>query len=222
MIFSKQVTTVTIVDFKGLANKWFAFTQMGLLPFFIKSKGLQQFKMMGSGADSGFGAKPNFGRYAFLCIWDDRLCATTFFEENKMWARYINRASSSKNFILYNTMAHGAWGGKNPFEIGSLNKDEDRVAVITRATIKWHNMWGFWQNVPDSSKDILMKEGLVFAIGIGEWPLRFQATFSIWENSHFMKKFAYESKQHVDMITKTKRIGWYKEELFARFALIEK
>jgi hypothetical protein len=221
MIFSNQVTTVTIVDFEGRSNKWYAFTQMGIMPFAIKANGLQQFKLMGSGADNGFGAKPNFGRYALVAIWEDRQSAEIFFKQNKRWAGYINRASKNKIFMLHNTMAHGTWGGTNPFEKGSEHKDESTVAVITRATIKWQHMWRFWQNVPDSSKDILAKEGLQFAIGIGEWPLRFQATFSVWDNSHCMKKFAYESKQHTEMIKKTKSIGWYKEELFSRFAIIE-
>lgn len=222
MINSTQITTVTVVDFEGLANKWFAFTQMGMMPFLLKAKGLQQYKLMGSGADQGFGAKPNFGRYAFIGIWDDVSRAKDFFEQNKIWNRYKNKASNLKTYFLQNTMSHGTWSGSNPFEKVGQHDDAAMVAVITRATIKWRHMWRFWQNVPDSSKGILDKDGLVFAIGIGEWPLRFQATFSIWENTHYMKKFAYKSKQHTDMIHKTKSIGWYKEELFARFALVEK
>jgi hypothetical protein len=185
------------------------------------SEGMQKGMLMGSGADNGFGAKPNFSRYAFVGIWDNHAAAQHFFKQNKIWNYYSKHASTFTTHVLQNTMAHGAWGGINPFQKGGDHDDNARVAVITRATIKWRHMWRFWQNVPDSSKGIKDKEGLVFAIGIGEWPLRFQATFSIWENSHFMKKFAYESKQHTNMITKTKRIGWYKEELFARFTLLK-
>jgi hypothetical protein len=222
MHYSTQITTVSIIDFKGLYNQWYAFTQMGLMPLFIKAKGLQLYKLMGSGADNGFGAKPNFGRYAFVGIWDDAESADIFFEQNKIWNRYIAHTSEVKTYFLQNTMSHGAWGGQNPFLKAAEHDNEQKVAIITRATIKWYHMLKFWQNVPDSSKDILQKEGLVFAIGIGEWPLRFQSTFSIWENSHHMKKFAYESVQHTEMIRKTKSIGWYKEELFARFLIMLK
>ncbi|MCB0555957.1 MAG: hypothetical protein KDD02_20595, partial [Phaeodactylibacter sp.] len=44
-----------------------------------------------------------------------------------------------------------------------------------------------------------------------------QATFSLWENSQFMKQYAYQSPQHQEVIRRTRQLGWYKEELFARF-----
>ncbi len=222
MNFSQQITTITIVDFKGLPNKWFAFTQMGILPFFLKAKGLQTFKLMGSGANDGFGAIPNFGRYALLGIWDSEAFALAFFKENKRWSDYLKKSNGHKTHFLQNTMAHGTWGGQNPFLKSAEHDPNAKVAVITRATIKWWHMLNFWQNVPDSSKDILKQDGLIFAIGIGEMPLRFQATFSIWENSEYMKKFAYKSKQHTDMIVKTNKIGWYKEEMFTRFQVIDR
>jgi heme-degrading monooxygenase HmoA len=222
MIPSQQITTISIVDFDGFANQWFAFTQMGILPLFLKANGLQTFKLMGSGANDGFGAKPNFGRYALLAIWDNEDFATEFFNGNKAWKSYLQKSTGQKTYFLKNTMAHGAWNGVNPFEKSGEHDPNEKVAVITRATIKWRHMLRFWRNVPESSNDILRQEGVIFAIGIGEMPLRFQATFSIWENSEFMKKFAYKSKQHTDMITKTKKIGWYKEELFSRFKVVER
>jgi hypothetical protein len=221
MNFSQQMTTISIVDFQGLTGKWFAFTQMGLLPLFLKANGLQTYKLMGSGANEGFGAKPNFGRYALLAIWDNEASAQVFFKENKTWRDYLRKSNNHKTHFLKNTMVHGTWGGQNPFLISAEHDPSAKVAVITRATIKWWYMFHFWRNVPDSSKDILGQEGLIFAIGIGEMPLRFQATFSIWENSEYMKQFAYKNKQHTDMIVKTKKIGWYKESLFSRFKVID-
>jgi hypothetical protein len=222
MAFSNQITTVSIIDFKGISNKWFAFTQMGIMSYFMKAKGLQHFKLMGSGANNGFGAIPNFGRYAMIGIWEDEAAAEYFFKENIIWNDYIRKSQNHQTHYLKNTMAHGSWGGQNPFLKAAEQDAEEKVAVITRATIKWPHMLKFWNDVPNSSKDILSQEGLIFAIGIGEWPLRFQATFSIWENSAHMKKFAYQSKQHTDMIAKTKKVGWYKEELFSRFMVMDK
>jgi hypothetical protein len=219
--YSNQITSITIIDFDSFGAKVLAFMKMGLLPFFIKGRGLQEFRLMGSGADSGFGAKPNFGRYAFIGIWESRESSEEYFRASSLWSFYLNGASHHKTYWLKNTMAHGLWGGKNPFEKGSDHDPSSKVAVITRATIKWSHMLNFWKHVPASSAGIHNKEGLIFAIGIGEWPMRFQATFSIWENSEYMKKYAYESKQHTDMIKMTKQVGWYKEELFARFALVD-
>ena len=48
-------------------------------------------------------------------------------------------------------------------------------------------------------------------------PLVQQATFSLWESSALMKAYAYQSEFHREVVQKTRQLGWYKEELFARF-----
>ena len=48
-----------------------------------------------------------------------------------------------------------------------------------------------------------------------------QATFSVWKNFDAVKKFAYVSKEHSEIIKKTRKRNWYSEDLFARF-IIEK
>ena len=63
-------------------------------------------------------------------------------------------------------------------------------------------------------------EGCRYAIGIGEWPLRLQATFSIWTDEAAMKNFAYGEALHQDTIRRTRKEGWYKEELFLRARIV--
>jgi hypothetical protein len=60
--------------------------------------------------------------------------------------------------------------------------------------------------------------GRQFSIGIGEWPLVQQATFSIWDSYKHMAEYAYKNPMHKKVIRLTREKGWYKEELFARFA----
>jgi heme-degrading monooxygenase HmoA len=63
--------------------------------------------------------------------------------------------------------------------------------------------------------------GYITSFGVGEAPVYRQATFSVWESMEHMKAFAYGSKQHAEVIKKTRSEGWYSEELFARFRIIE-
>ena len=62
------------------------------------------------------------------------------------------------------------------------------------------------------------RDGSIFSIGIGEYPWFMQATFSLWEDEESMRKYAYKSKVHSEVIQKTRALGWYSEELFANFA----
>ena len=43
------------------------------------------------------------------------------------------------------------------------------------------------------------------------------ATFSLWENIDALISFACNSTEHQEAIRKTRKIDWYKEELFVRF-----
>lgn len=213
-----QITTFTLFDFKTRADKWFSFTQMGIFPITVgKVAGLVALKLMGSGADNGFGIKPNFGRYCMIGIWADEAHAVAFFEKNKTFRNYASRASAQQTIFMKNTMAHGTWGGSNPFKMGAEHDKSLPVAVITRATIKWKDMIRFWRDVPHVSQNLSEQKGLIFAIGVGELPARFQATFSIWQSGEDMLQYAYKAHQHKAIVQKTKETQWYKEELFARF-----
>jgi hypothetical protein len=44
-----------------------------------------------------------------------------------------------------------------------------------------------------------------------------QATFSLWESAESMMDYAYKNPKHAEMVKKTRELGWYSEELFARF-----
>ncbi len=99
------------------------------------------------------------------------------------------------------------WGGK--------------VVAITRARIKWRHNLTFWRAVPPVNHALHASPGLIKAIGIGEAPIGLQGTFSLWDSPQAIRDFAYRSPAHQEAIKATERIGWYAEEMFARFALLE-
>jgi hypothetical protein len=216
-----QVTTITLFRFEGLWAKCWAFAQMGLAPRRVGAvSGLQFIKFVGSGAANGFGIRPNFGTYGIFAIWDSERDADFFFQKNAVFQSYQAHSVAHQTAFLANTMSHGAWDGRNPFQASAEFDPNQPVAVLTRATIRRRHLWRFWRDVPSVSRDIEGRAGLQFAVGIGELPLVQQATFSLWESGRHMMDYAYRGQHHAEVIKRTRALGWYKEELFARFTPI--
>jgi hypothetical protein len=191
-----------------------------LLPLISDVEGLKFVKLMGSGGGNGFAYYPNWGRYALLAVWENDTCQKDFFRTNLHIKKYFSKTDMVTTYTLRNKMSHGQWGGLSPFEANERSDHNSQIAVLTRATIKWKDMLRFWKEVPEASKNMASFPGCELAVGIGELPFRYQATFSIWSDSQKMKDFAYKSRQHTDMISKTRKRGWYQEELFARFEVL--
>ena len=55
--------------------------------------GLQFYKMLGTGAGSGFSIFPNLGQYAMLCVWENDQAAEAFFEHDPYQAEYFVKSS---------------------------------------------------------------------------------------------------------------------------------
>ncbi len=212
----QQITTITIFRFQGLHAAWM-FAQMGLsLSDFRKVKGLHFFRLLGTGGKDGFSKMLNPNVYAFLGVWDSEIQAKEFFENSPLYGNFEQHASEAWTVFMENTKAHGSWAGISPFKdfqpySGGL------VAVITRATIKLKYLRKFWSYVPSVSGQLQDQVGLVFSIGIGEYPWLMQATFSIWQDYQALQQYAYKSLHHSEVVKKTRELGWYSEELFANF-----
>ncbi len=213
-----QTTTISFFRFSGWANRFWALGQMGIAPLRLgRVPGLQFIKFLGSGAENGFSIKANLGVYGILAIWENEAHAEAFFQKNAVFAAYKAHSDSFQTVFLHNTMSHGAWDGQSPFEAVLPFEVGAPVAVITRATIRTRYLLRFWKKVPVVSRDIEQRPGLRFAVGIGELPWVQQATFSIWDSGKQMIDYAYQRQHHQQVIRQTRELGWYKEELFARF-----
>ena len=214
-----QIVSITFFDFTTSSDRWWAFGQMGKSPKTLADiPGLQFSKMLGSGAGNGFSIWPNFGVYGLLGVWENEEMARSFLEKEELMKAFRQKTKSIWTVFMRSAQAHGAWDQQSPF-VSTVDYDKDAlVAVITRATIHTNKLWQFWRFVPPVSRSMSEhKEGLLFSVGIGELPLIQQATFSLWENSHLMRKFAYQSGHHKRVVKRTRELNWYKEELFARF-----
>ena len=180
--------------------------------------GLHFYRLMGSGKGIGFNPLPDWSVYCLIQTWEDEKLASNFFKHAPLFQQYISHAFEIWTIFMKPMRAHGAWSGQNPFEVNSsLDTDINLVSVITRATIKTSKLAQFWSFVPMSQKPLLKNDDLIYTKGIGEVPIVQMATFSLWKNGDALKRFAYQTREHQEAIKRTRRIGWYKEELFARF-----
>ncbi len=91
------------------------------------------------------------------------------------------------------------------------------VAVLTRASIRPRHLVRFYRAVPAVDQSLAGADGCLRAVGIGEWPLARQATFSLWRDASAVRGFAYAGGPHAAVITRTRQEGWFSEECFARF-----
>lgn len=189
-------------------------------PFIANTPGLRFYRLLGSGAGRGFNPAPNLGVYAFLGLWENAAAAREFFANNE-WVRQTNERTDHRiDFYLRATMSHGAWGGNNPFEARPGDYAADRpVAVLTRATINPKRLREFWSYVPAASASLEGRPERLLSVGIGEYPIFMQATFSVWQTGEAMTRFAYENEHHRRVVKLTRQRNWHKEELFTRFSI---
>lgn len=189
-------------------------------PYLKDVTGLLNYKMMGSGVGKGFNPWPDWSVYALLQVWENQESADHFLEKSDLMNKFSSRSINSISFFMRNIRSYGAWGGVNPFEKVEHERG-GMIAVITRATIKKSKLIRFWSYVPRSQRGLLQNKELLFSKGIGEIPIVQMATFSLWKSEKGIVQYAYENDPHKEAIRRTKKYNWYKEELFARFAVIK-
>ena len=120
----KMAGLTTITFFKFHKNKFWAFSQMALLPRKIKKiEGLRFFKLMGTGGGNGFSLKPDFSTYAFLGVWESEIAADNFFNNNDQINRYENKSDLSRTIKMISIMSHGFLGRGKSLSISKVKQN---------------------------------------------------------------------------------------------------
>ena len=200
-------------------HRFWAFTQMQRAHTGLQQcKGLQFYKMLGTGAGAGFSLRPDFSTYALLTVWDNEQRKEKAFDKAAVLQAFLIdlQNSGSIRYVPYTPTASGVVSRhlryKNLWGINPLGS--------SRATLNPFRLIDFWHHVPQASRAIKQAKGVGFFKGIGEWPFVQQATFSIWESAEAIRTFAYESQAHASIVKKTRERKWYKEDMFNRFEII--
>lgn len=209
------MVTLTFYNYqKGFG--WLGFLAMAWmrLPLWFNAE-ITFWKLLGV-SQLGFKPQGDGRQWAVLIVWKKTP------DKDYWWQKFLQSKAEVTSFYLVPLFGHGLWSGVDPFgHLKMPNIQSQKIAVLTRASIKWGKAKLFWQNVPAVSEDLNQSFRPEFSAGIGEIPYIRQATFSVWGSEEEMKKFAYQHEAHKKVIEMTKHYNWYSEELFYRFAVVK-
>jgi hypothetical protein len=187
--------------------------------------GLTFAKVLGTGSGLTFAprdADPH--HWALLACWDAPQAAEAF-ERSRVVGRWDAAATERLRLTMTPLTSTGRWSGRDPF--GSLGSQASElaasspgagepIAALTRARIQWRQLPAFWKTLPAVVAPLPTQPGLVWSLGMGEAPVGFQGTFTVWHDLDAMLDFAYNTPGHREAIRATRERGWFTEELFAR------
>jgi hypothetical protein len=177
-----------------------------------REPGTRFVKLLGTGRGADFGAgAADLTRWAAVTVTDG---APPRFEG---WARI---AGASCRITLRPLITRGTWAGVEPFEATDPRWDGP-VLALTRARLRPSRALTFWRAIGPVAAPLAEAPGLVAAFGIGEAPLGWQGTVSLWRGAADLAGFAYRHPGHRRAIERTPIVGWYAEELFTRFAVLD-
>lgn len=220
-----QVTTISFFRFRGFLARFWAFMYMQLAKRPLRRlPGIGFHKLLGTGSGEGFDPYPNFAVYAILATWPSLDDARRQVETSAIYGLYRRRSVEAWTVYLTPTRARGSWDKATPFEPEARPEASaagDWVCVLTRASIRLRSLVEFWRTVPPISEVTKARPGLHFKLGMGERPIFWLMTFSLWRDLGPMKAFAYDAGPHRDAMRLARSHSWFREELFARFRVLD-
>jgi hypothetical protein len=155
-------------------------------------------------------------RWLLLACWPDDASAARF-EDGPLARRWRAAAVESWRACLVPLASHGRWAGRSPFTPAAPAPVAGPVLVLTRARLRWRNAGRFWRAM--SRVRPAGSPGARFGLGIGEAPVGWQGTVSVWDSAAALEAFAYRDTSHLAAMRGARTEDWYAEELFARFAI---
>ncbi len=181
--------------------------------------GLRFWRLLGVGKGRAFSPYADFQRYALFTVWDSYAALRQFEAHSPIMQRIQRRAEEAWTVHMLPVRWHGKWGGCDPFSgmIPASPPTPGPWIILTRATLSVARVRTFLNAVPAVSAHLLQQPELLNSVGVGEVPLLYQGTLSVWRSLPAITSFAYGPAPHIEVVRRTHRERWYREELFARF-----
>lgn len=193
-----------------------------------RAPGLRFAKLLGTGDARTFtprGADPT--RWALVAAWA-RAEDAAGFECSAVPRGWARLAEETCRVLMRPVSSRGRWSRREPFgrpTPATTARWDGPVAALTRARLAPLRAVEFWRAVPPVARQVGAAPGLLFAVGIGEAPVGVQGTFSLWRSAGTLRDFAYRDEPgggaHAEVVRRTPVVGWYAEELFARFEVLD-
>jgi len=171
--------------------------------------GVRFARFLGTGTGTGFGpSDADLTRWAALTVSDAPV-------EFPGWDRL---AAARARLDLAPLSSRGSWAGQAPFH-RTRRDPGGMVLALTRARLRPAKVVTFWRAIPPVALAVARAPGLLARFGVGEAPVGWQGTVSVWRGAADLTRFAYRQPEHRAVVARTATAGWYAEELFARFAV---
>jgi hypothetical protein len=184
-----------------------------------RTPGLRFWRLLGVGQGKAFDSHADLRRSAIFSVWHSYAALHQFEVQSALMKRVRSQAEEVWTVYMQPVRWHGAWGGQDPFRemMPASPPQPGPWVILTRATIRPSRVRAFLGAVPAVAEQLLEQPALLNSVGVGEVPLFYQATLSLWQSLPDVTAFAYAQQAHREVIRRTRQEGWYSEELFARF-----
>jgi spheroidene monooxygenase len=213
------VAVLVLADLQP-ASRWWAWSRLVLGRWPLRRvAGLGFAKVLGSGAQGGFGMTPSGTHQGLFLVFDGEAAARRFVQDSALLQAYRSRARELCVAVLRATSSKGSWAGA-AMAATATPPLEGAIAALTRASIRPRHALAFWRLSPPAERALAAAPGCLLAAGLGEAPLLRQATFSIWDNSAAMDAYA-RSGAHQHAIRAAYGGGYFSESMFVRFVVLD-
>jgi spheroidene monooxygenase len=218
------VVVVLLADFARQHQGWGWLRLVAGATPYKEVPGLTMAKVMGSGHGGGFSLRPSATHQGLICTFSHLDLAMRFLDSPWVQA-YQDRARELWRGVMTVQSARGhwdkqAWQATTREALGTQASASGPLAVLTRASIVPTKAMAFWRYAPAAQAGLSQSEGCLLSMGLGEAPLVRQCTFSLWEDTGAMLRYAQQGAHQLASAAAYKH-EFFSESMFVRMQVLQ-